>query len=183
MGGLPKHRYAAARIIPALVSKTAFIEFEGNFYSVPSWCASKQAEILAYPERLEIYSSGVKAATHPRSFAKKQRIQNPLHAESLLAKTSSFKYERICQLIRAMDPVFETFLRHQENAEEELVAAYELFILLKTYSKTILISAVRELNGLRTFKTKALKSLLNLPEARTPDLLWPQNQKPLGLDY
>jgi len=43
------------------------------------------------PDRIEIYTSGTKAASHKRSFGKKERIQNPLHAESLLKKTSSFK--------------------------------------------------------------------------------------------
>ena len=47
----------------------------------------------------------------------------------------------------------------------------------------MLISAVRELNTLSCFKIKALRSLLQLPEPKEHELLWPQNQNLLNLTY
>lgn len=180
---LPAQTYPARRIIPAVTSKTALVEFETNKYSLPSSCASRAVEILAYPEHIEIACSDRKAATHKRCFGKKQIIQNPLHAERLLEYTPQFKMRRILQLITNMDPVFGRFIDNQENDAERMNAAYQLFVLLKTHSREMLISAVRELNTLSCFKIKALRSLLQLPEPKEHEPLWPQNQNLLNLTY
>jgi len=182
--GLPKGSYPATRMIPGvLVSKTALVEFETNRYSVPSSSASKRCEIIAWPEKIEIWVGSQKAAVHPRSFGRGELIQNPLHAERLLNQTGHFKYERILELVKAMDPAFRDFLSHQENDSERSGAAYEIFRLLKIYSRTLLLSAIRELNGMGAFKTKALLSLLNLPRPREGDFVWPADSKLLNLAY
>jgi transposase len=182
--GLPQGTYPPTRTIPAAaISKTALVEFETNRYSVPSGCASKKAEIIAWPEKLEIFVESQKVACHPRCFQRDQLIQNPLHTQRLLDRSPRFKYERNRQLITQMDPAFDYFLKYQENDTEQLQAAYELFGLLKTHSRAILVSAVRQLNQMRAFKIKALRSLLNLPYAKESDPLWPSNQGLLNLRY
>jgi len=180
---LPAQSYPPRRIIPAVASKTALVEFDTNKYSLPSTCAGKAVDIAAYPEYIEIACSGRKAATHKRCFGKKELIQNPLHAEHLLELTPQFKMRRILQLITNMDPVFGHFIDNQENDAQRMDAAYQLFGLLKTHSRSMLISAVRELNTLSCFKTKALRSLLQLPEPKGHEPLWPQNQNLLNLTY
>jgi len=179
----PEHSYLPRRIIQAVVSKTALVEFETNKYSVPSSCAAKAVEISVYPEYIEIFSSGKKAAMHKRSFEKKKIIQNPLHAEKLLNQSPQFKMQRIFQLISGMDPAFNNFLASQDNDIHRMDAAYQLFLFLKTHSRAILISAVKELNSMSCFKIKALKSLLNVPESSEPGLLWPRNSQLLNLKY
>lgn len=182
--GLPRGSYPTTRTIPAVaISKTALVEFETNRYSVPSGCASKRADIIVWPEKIEIVVSSQKVAVHPRSFGKKQLIRNPLHAEKLLERSGHFKYERILQLIKAMDPAFDHFLWAIKEEFERLQAAYELFQLLKIYSRTILVSAVEELNGIGSFKIKTLRSLLNLPSPKEGDPLWPANLDLLKLSY
>jgi transposase len=180
---LPDMYYPPRRVIQAQVSKTALVEFETNRYSVPSSCAGKAAEIIAYPDRLEICLAGKIAANHQRSFDKNKMIQNPLHAEKLLNNTPAFKTRRILQLLSGMDPVFNYFFDHQDNDDERITAAYQLFVLLKTHSKGILVSAIRELNSLSCFKIKALLSLLHLPAPEEPKALWPKNERLLNLTY
>jgi len=180
---LPQNIYLARRIIAAVASKTALVEFETNKYSVPTSCAGKRVEILAYPERIEICLSGGKVAHHRRCFGKKQMIQNPLHAEKLLEWTPQFKSQRILELISHMDEAFNYFLIHQEDDIDRAKVAHQLFTLLKSHSKVMLISAVKELNGMKCFKLKALLSLLNLPQPKTGDALWPQNKSLLNLNY
>jgi hypothetical protein len=181
--GLPAQSYAPRRIVGAVASKTALVEFETNKYSVPSSCTGKAVEVVAYPERIEICINGQEVARHRRCFGKMQSIQNPLHAEKHLNHTPQFKMKRILELITAMDPVFNQFIEHQEDESVSIEVAYQLFTLLKTHSRAILLSAVRELNGMRCFKIKALMSLLNLPQQREPKALWPQNQQLLNLTY
>lgn len=180
---LPQAAYRPSRIIPAVVSKTALIEFETNKYSVPSSCANKSAQIIALPDKIEVCVNSQKVAHHKRSFAKGEIIQSPLHAEKLLNQTPQFKMKRIFELIERMDPAFAEFLQHQESDTERIGAAYQLFCLLKTHSRTTLTSALRELNQLGSFKIKALLSLLRLPQPKEGDALWPQNTQLLNLDY
>lgn len=180
---LPEASYAPRRVIQAMTSKTALVEFETNKYSLPSTCASKGVEIIAYPERIEISLAGKKIATHTRCFGKRQTIQNPLHAEKLLERTPRFKMQRILQLITNMDLAFKHFLDNQDNDTQRIDAAYQLFVLLKSHSRPMLTSAVRELNTLSCFKIRALRSLLQLPESKEYEPLWPQNQNLLNLTY
>lgn len=180
---LPQGDYPARRIIPAMASKTALVEFETNKYSIPSSYASKTVEIAVYPDEIQILFSGKRIALHKRCFGRKQLIQNPLHSQRLLEQTPQFKMRRILQLIRDMDEVFGRFIEHQENESEAMEAAYQLFILLKSHSRAVLISAVRELNSLGCFKVKALRSLLSLPETKEAAPLWPVNQNLLNLTY
>ena len=82
-----------------------------------------------------------------------------------------------------MDPAFHHFLIHQDDDLRRIAVAYELFQLLKTHSRSMVISAVRELNTLSCFKIKALRSLLHLPEPKDGQPLWPQNSQLLNLNY
>ncbi len=166
-----------------MASKTALVEFETNKYSVPSTCAVKTVEVMAYPEKIEIHVAGAKVAVHKRCFAKRKIIQNPLHTEKLLKSTPRFKMQRILQLITNMDSEFKDFILHQDNDNQQEQAAYQLFQLLKTHSRKMLISAIRELNSMKCFKIKALRSLLHLPEPKEGDPLWPQNIQLLNLSY
>lgn len=182
---LPQAPYPATRTIPAVgISKTALVEFETNKYSVPSAWASKPAEILVSPERIEVWAHGKKIATHGRSFGKKELIQNPLHAERLLNNTSKvFKMQRIYQLISSMNASFKKFLENQESDIIRIEASYEIFKLLKSHSKVMLESSVRELNNMRSFKLKALFSLLSLPQPKEIEHIWPKDTKLLNLNY
>jgi len=180
---LPKQEYLARRIIQAIVTKTALIEFETNKYSVPSTCVGKTVEILVYPERLEIALGADIVSRHRRCFDKHRMIQNPLHSESLLELTPQFKMHRIEQLIDQMDTSFHEFLLHQEDDLSRQKVAYELFVLMRTHSREMIISAIRQLNSMRCFKIKALHSLLNLPETQEGHSLWPQDKNLLNLDY
>jgi transposase len=182
---LPLATYPATRTVPAAsISKTALVEFETNKYSVPSDWAGKSAEIVASCERVEVWIHGKKIATHKRSFGKKELIQNPLHSQRLLNHTSqAFKMQRIYQLILSMNPVFKNFLENQEDDASRIEASYEIFKLLKSHSKAMLISCLRELNHMRSFKIKALFSLLNLPLPKETEHIWPKDRGLLDLNY
>ena len=181
---LPDIAVAPRRIIQGVVSKTALVEFEANRYSVPSSLAQKPCELLIYPDRVEITVGSKVAARHKRSFDRHKTFQNPLHAEFLLNKTPLFKYQRILRLVESMDPVFYKFLRAQgEDESARLECAYQIFKLLKTHNRSLLVSAVSELLSMGTYKTKALLSLLNLPVSKNPDQVFPNDQRLLDIRY
>jgi transposase len=182
---LPKNGYPPKRdVSTVLISKTAFVDFDTNKYSVPVSHAQQTADILAYPDTIAICVRNKKVAIHQRSFKSNQIIENPLHREKLLEQTPHFKMRRILELFQNMDPDIKLFLGCQQDHASRLQAAYQLFQLRKTHSKIILTSAIRQLNQMGCYQIKALRSLLNLPqEVQMSDPLWPQNTHLLNLNY
>ena len=129
-----------------------------------------------------MWVSGQKVATHKRCFDRRQAIQNPLHEEKQLNRTPNYKMRRIYQGITGMDPVFLQFVSAQDEESRE-ETAYELYALIKTHSRAMITSAVRELNAMGCYKIRALYSRLHLPAARAAEPVWPKDQNLLNLKY
>lgn len=181
---LPQIQYRAYRIVGAIVSKTGFVEFETNRYSVPSRYSNTSCEILAYPEHIEIEAKGRKIALHRRSFERKQKIETPGHREKLLNTTPNFKYQRIYQLMKGLDSSVEYFLRFAEDeGEDTLSVSYELFKLLKGISKETFLSAIREANNLGIYRVRYIQSLLQPSGYRKDNPVCPQDTKLLDIRY
>jgi len=181
---LPRIPYRPYRIILAQVSKTGFVEVDTNRYSAPSSYSSTGAEILAYPDHLEIVVRGKPIAHHPRCFDRKQKIENPQHRQSLLNRTPQFKMQRIYQLLTGMDPKVAHFLKQaEEEGQDAYQTAYELFRILVTTSKTTFLAAVWEAIQLKAYKTRYVQSLLGSDASRPPHPVHPQNPTLLTLTY
>jgi transposase len=182
---LPAIPYRPYRVVPATVSKTGFVEFETNRYSVPSDYSERPCDILAYPDHLDVRIKGNRIAFHRRSFGRKERIEDPTHREKLLRITPEFKAQRIYELIDQMDPACHRFLHEagQEGQKPQEIA-YEFFKLLKHVSKAMLLSAVREANRMGTFKVRYVQSLLQVPPLqRPPTPVFPQERTLLEIGY
>ncbi|MCX5804342.1 MAG: hypothetical protein NTU69_12590 [Proteobacteria bacterium] len=181
---LPAIPYKPCRVIPAVITTTAFIEFETNRYSIPTEYAGMAATILSYPDHIEVLVREKKVAYHTRSFDRRQKIEHPSHRERLLQKTSNFKYERIQQLMKRMDAGIGHFLTMAESeGEDPLAVAYGLFKLLKRSSKAMLTSAVREANALNIYKLRYIESLLTPRMMREDNPVYPQNAQLLAITY
>lgn len=181
---LPAIPYRPYRVVSAFVSKTGFVEFETNRYSVASIYSGTSCEILAYPDQLEILIKSKKVASHERSFERRQKIEDPAHRERLLEKTPNFKRKRIYELMRKMNRTVEDFLRGaEEEGQDPVQLAYELFQILRAGSKATLLSALREAVGLKIFRIHYIQSLLRLPKDQKDHPVYPQNQKLLEIHY
>lgn len=179
---LPQIAYRPYRVVAAVISKTAFVEFETNRYSVPSLYAGMSCEILAFPESLEIVVKGRKVATHRREFERKEKRESPSHRERLLALTPQFKYQRIYQLMKGMAKEVDDFLlKAEQEGENPLAVAYELFKLLKGISRETLLSAIRQARSLNIYRTKYIHSLLQ--PTREPHPVHPQDRSLLEISY
>ncbi len=182
---LPAIPYRPYRVVPATISKTGFVEFETNRYSVPSDYSARPCEILAYPDHLDLRVKGNRIALHRRRFGRKEKIEDPTHREKLLRMTPEFKSQRIYQLIDQMDPALHRFLQEAGQDGQNLQdIAYGFFKLLKHVSKAMLLSAVREANRIGTFKLRYVQSLLQVPQLQTPPTpVFPQESKLLDIGY
>ena len=181
---LPAIPYRPYRVVLASVSKTGFVEFEANRYSVPSSYAERSCEIFAYPDHLDVRAKGNRVAFHRRSFGRKEKIEDPSHREMLLRMTPQFKSQRIYQLMDQMDPALHHFLLEAgQEGQYPLEIAHEFFKLLKHVSKAMLLSAVREANRIGTFKIRYVQSLLQVPQPQPPNPVFPQESRLLDIDY
>jgi transposase len=166
-----------------VVGKTGFVTFETNRYSVPEQ-PETTLELLAYPEHIELHYQGKKIATHKRSFGRNQKIENPLHRERVLSVTPNFKYKRIYELMRDMDLCVRQFIAAAEqDGQEPMAVAYDLFNLLKQVSKGMLLSALREANAGGICRIKHLVHLLNLPHKTPDNPVYPQDGRLLNISY
>lgn len=185
---LPAIQYKAYRCIPAHITKTGFVDFETNRYSVPSSCSQMTATILAYHDRIDIVvNDRIRdriVASHKRSFGRQDKIENPAHRERILDRTNQeFKQRRIYQLMKGMDESIKVFLnRAEEEGEDVLATAYTLFRLLRTNAKGSLISAAREAVNGKIYKTSYIQSLLQ-PYEKMNNPVKPQNQGLLTINY
>jgi len=180
---LPQIPYQPRRSVFVVVGKTGFVSFETNRYSVPAQ-PETTLELLAYPEQIELHYQGKKIATHTRSFERSRKIENPLHRERALSVTPNFKYQRIYQLMSGMDLSVRQFLAAAEqDGQEPMAVAYDLFKLLKQVSKGMLLSALREANAGGICRIKHLVHLLNLPHKTQDNPVYPQDQRLLDITY
>lgn len=181
--GLPQKSYLVERVVPSSVSKTQRVQFDANYYSAPSWCAGRPCEIIADCEHVEIHIDSKKVATHKRCLGRNQFIRNPLHEEGLLERSPHYKMIRIRRLVEDLDIASRAFILIQADEDQRNLAAYEIFRLLKTHGRPMILSALRELHNIRTYKIMALRSLLALPPDRDTPPVWPKDTGLLDLHY
>lgn len=179
---LPQIPYKPRRSVMVTVGKTGFVSFETNRYSVPS--SGTTLELMAYPEHIELHDKGRKIADHKRSFLRNQKIENPLHRERLLSITPNYKYQRIYQLMSNMDLCVQQFLvAAEQDGQEPVAIAYDLFKLLRQASKHMLLSAIREANQGGICRIKHLVHILNVPHKSQDNPVYPQDQRLLDITY
>ena len=181
---LPQIDARPYRRVPAAVSKTAFVEFDTNRYSVPTAYAGAACEIFALPDMIEILVQGKRVANHPRLFTKHAKSELPAHREGLLLRSPRTKFQRIYNLMAGLGPEIRTFMENtRAEGEDPIQAAYVLFRLLRGLSKETLLSAVREALALKVYKIKYVHSLLERSGTPEPPLVRPQDERLLEIAY
>jgi transposase len=181
---LPHIPYKPCRIVPASIGKTAFVECDTNRYSVPSQYAGMGAAIRIFTDRIEALVKDAVIASHRRSFARYGKVEHPNHRQQLLARTSNFKYQRILELMNRMGEEITSFITCTEDeGYDPMIIAYGLFKLLKTSSKEMLLSAVREANNLKIYKLRYIENLLTPRNVKEESPVYPRDTSLLTISY
>jgi transposase len=129
---------------PVKTTKTGMMIFDTNCYSVPDYLVGKSLSIHSSPDMVKIYDGNKEVASHPRSFQRRQQIINPLH-RSYCKLSVKAKMQRIHNVIKDMHPAISDFLaKNQVCGEDPQKTAYEIFRLMKTHSRGMLISVASE---------------------------------------
>lgn len=87
--------YDIARIETVRVSKQFRVALDTNHYSVPAEYASSRVTLKATPDRVCIYHHDKLIARHPRSYDRRQDIEDPDHPKALLAHRRNAREQRL----------------------------------------------------------------------------------------
>lgn len=181
---LPAIGYPARRSAVAKVSKTGFIEVDGNRYSVPSRYSGRGVTVLLYAETIDVIVDSHPVATHRRAFAKKQTFEHPAHRIDLLQITPAYKEKRIYSLMTRMDTDLARFIESAEqDGHDPVKTAGTLFRLLLTFKKPCLLSAVREALAHKVTRPDLVAAILAKPVSSPACPVTPRSGALLTITY
>jgi transposase len=168
---------------PVKTTKTAMMIFDTNAYSVPDYLVGKNLSIHSSPTSVKIHDANKEVASHPRSFERYKKIINPLH-RSYLKLSSKAKMDRIYEVIKNLHPSMADFLvKNHSCGEDPKKTAYEIFRLLKTNSRGMLVSIVSECLKRKSPRLKTLLSYLDMEPKQHVEMVQPQNTELLNITY
>ena len=167
---------------PVKTTKTALMVFDTNSYSVPDYLVGKSLSIHSAPDAVKIYDGTTLVASHPRSFQRRAQIINPLH-RSYCTLSAKAKMQRIHTVIKDLHPAISDFLvKNQACGEDPQKTAYEIFTLMKSHSRGMLISVASECLTRKSPRLRTFLSLLHREPAEAEEVL-PQNGNLLHISY
>ena len=107
---LPAHPLESEALVTVRASKTHYVRFDGNDYSIPPTAVRRDLIVTASDTRIRILDGAVEIARHERSWDRRQTIDDPTHKEALLAaRRRALRTEGTTTLARAV-PESEAFL-------------------------------------------------------------------------
>ncbi len=167
---------------PVKTTKTAMMIFDTNSYSVPDYLVRKSLSIHSTVDTVKIYDGGKQVASHPRSFQRRAQIINPLH-RSYCKLSVKAKLQRIHAVIKDLHPAIADFLvKNQSCGEDPRKTAYEIFRLMKTHSRGMLISIASECLTKKSPRLRTFLSYLRM-EPVEAEPVQPQNGALLNISY
>jgi hypothetical protein len=149
---------------------------------VPDYLVGKSLSIHSTPDTVLIYDGPKRVASHPRSFDRHRQIINPLHRT--YGKLSlKAKIDRIHQAIKNLHPAMSDFLLKNETCgEDPQKTAYEIFRLLKSHSRGMLLSVASECLHKKSPRLRTFLSYLHR-EFTEPETVQPQKGELLNISY
>lgn len=81
---LPANPFDSQLLVPVKSSKTIYVRFDMNDYSIPPFAIGRQLLIAATESRVRILDGSREIASHRRSYDRRQLVLDPAHQEQLL---------------------------------------------------------------------------------------------------
>lgn len=142
---LPGDPFPAEERQEVAVGKTPYVRFDKNDYSVPHTLVRKMLVVSASLDTVRILDGADVVARHPRSFGKREVIEDPKHVEALVEEKRRARKERgLDRLARAAPSSQELLVRLAERGGNLGTPVAMLLKLLETYGAAELESAIAE---------------------------------------
>jgi transposase len=140
---LPDNPYPVVEQVAVSVSKTPYVRFDKNDYSVPHSYVRRSLTVLADPDRVRIVDGQQILASHPRSYDKGERIEDPTHIQALVDQKREAHRERATDRLAHAAPASQTLLgRAAERGGNLGTITAALMRLLQRYGGAELQSAI-----------------------------------------
>ena len=142
---LPDNPFCTDERVEVRVSKTPYVRFDGNDYSVPHTAVRRTLTVVAAPLALRIFDGAEVVASHPRSYDRHQQIEDPSHVEALAAQKRQARRHRGMDRLHHAAPSTEAFFMEAAQRGAHLGSLTNgLLRLLSTYGAAELEQAVAE---------------------------------------
>ena len=158
---LPENQFSCDSIHTKRSGKTPYVRFDLNDYSIPFELVRKPLTLVCSEKEIRIFDEGKEVARHPRSYDRKETIEDESHITALVeAKRSARQSRGMTRLFHAV-PGAKAFLeRVVERGQNLATATKQLEGMLDDYGAKELAAAVERVNQRKLSATSSVAQLL-----------------------
>jgi transposase len=165
---LPATDYALGQRLEVSVAKTPYVRFDCNDYTVPHTHVQRCLSVLADEERVRIFEGVKEVASHPRSFDRRQTIEDPTHLQALVEYKRRARAHRGCDALAQVAPASTELLQMAARRGHNLGSiTAALLRLLDQYGAPSLQAALLEAIGRDVPHPNAVRLALERARERT----------------
>ena len=165
---LPATDYALGQRLEVSVAKTPYVRFDWNDYTVPHTHVQRSLSVLADEERVRIFEGIAEVASHPRSFDRRQVIEEPSHLQTLVEYKRRARAHRGCDALAQVAPASTAVLQMAAQRGHNLGSiTAALLRLLDQYGAAALQAAILEAIGRDVPHPNAVRLALERARERT----------------
>ncbi len=166
---LPLAPYDAALVRPVRATKRCRVVVETNRYSVPPACAGQLLTLKLYAGRLRLLSGDTLVAEHLRSYEKRQDIEQPDHAQTLLHERAQARHQRLLLSFLALSAHAPAY--HEQLGERRLNVRHhvqKIVALAEIYGAVAIGRALDDAHALGAYSCEYIANLLEQRQRLAP---------------
>lgn len=158
---LPENRFSCESLHTVRSGKTPYVRFDLNDYSIPFELVRKPLTLVCAEKEIRILDEGKEVARHPRSYDRKETVEDENHISALVEAKRSAKQSRgMTRLLRDVPEAKTLLERVVERGQNLATATKQLEGMLDDYGAKELTMAVEQVNERGLTATSAVAQLL-----------------------
>ncbi|HEU4906083.1 MAG TPA: IS21 family transposase [Solirubrobacterales bacterium] len=159
---LPEHAFDTDLVLPMIVSKEARVHLDTNTYSVPHGFVGRSVHLRADDTTVRILADGAVIAKHPRSWGRRQAIEDRAHIDALLERRPAGRAPRRRDRLAALSPECRVYLQEVARRRIDLECELQkLGRLLQLYGPSDLAEGMKRALAARTFGARYVRALID----------------------
>jgi len=147
---LPVNRFDSQLLVTVKASKTIYIRFDLNDYSIPPHAVGRQLTVAASESRVRILDGSSEIASHRRCYDRRQMILDPEHQAQLLAQkrkaSGSVRGTRLASEVPQSEAFLDVALQRGHSAALQTAHLVKLLDLFGRNELRIAITEALERN-------------------------------------
>jgi len=162
--------YDVATISAVRACKQFRITLDTNRYSVPAEYAGQRLTLKTYPDRLLIYHQEKLIARHPRTYDRRQDIEDPDHPKELIAQRKKAKDQKILMRFLMLSPKAQIYYQQMQqrriNPHHHIV---KIVGLSEIYGTEKVARAIEDACVIEAFSSEYIVNILEQRENKLPE--------------